>query len=348
MSSNANKAAWISAPKATPLEVGPAPMPTPQGTEVTIQIHSVALNPADPVVQRLAILLEPKDYPFILGCDMAGTVVAVGPSSTFKPGERVIALAASWGRKDPKYGAFQLYALADTPFLTKIPDNVSFNEGCVLGLGLTTAAYALFNPDTLALDLPKPGGNAPNGKIVLVWGGASSVGACGIQAAKAAGYTIASTASARNFELLREMGVEYMFDYSSATVIDDIVAALKGKGEMAGIFSAIGKPETLVQCAAVIQRLEGRQHVATVRPPGFPAVENWPEGVEISNNASSHMKSEVSGAVWGAWLEGALRDGSMKCRPKYEVVGKGLEAVQDAMDLMSKGVSAKKLVVEFI
>jgi hypothetical protein len=38
----------------------------------------------------------------------------------------------------------------------------------------------------------------------------------------------------------------------------------------------------------------------------------------------------------------------MKCRPHYEVVGKGLEAVQGAVDLMFKGVSAKKLIVEIV
>lgn len=182
-----------------------------------------------------------------------------------------------------------------------------------------------------------------------MWGGSSSVGACAIQAAKAAGYTVAATASTKNFGLLQEIGAEYMFDYNNETVVDDIVAALQGKGEMVGVFCAIGSPAVLAQCAAVVGRLEGRKHVATVRPPGFPALEAWPEGIEISNNASITIaKNEVGRAIWGEWLEGALADGSMKCRPHYEVVGKGLEGVQGALDVMSKGVSAKKLVVEIV
>lgn len=38
----------------------------------------------------------------------------------------------------------------------------------------------------------------------------------------------------------------------------------------------------------------------------------------------------------------------MKCKPDPEVVGKGLEHVQTAIDLQAKGVSAKKLVVELM
>ncbi|KAJ6567072.1 zinc-binding oxidoreductase CipB [Mycena capillaripes] len=350
MSTTDNKAAWLPAPKTYPLEVGPAPMPTPEGTEVVVQVHSGAINPADPAVQKLGIVVQLDNYPYILCTDIAGIVTAVGPANTrFKPGDRVTALCIPSLLKDSKYGGFQLYAVVVEPLIARIPERISFNEGCVVGLGLATAAYSLFSKNALALDLPRPGGNEPNGKILLVWGGASSVGACGIQAAKAAGYTIAATASAKNFELLREIGAEYVFDYTSATVVDDIVAALAGKGEMAGVFCAIGSPAVLAQCAAVIGRLEGRKHVGTVRPPGFPPLDGWPEGIEVSDCASTHIvKNEVGRAIWGEWLEGALADGSMKCRPHYEVVGKGLEGVQGGLDVMSKGVSAKKLVVEIV
>jgi NADPH:quinone reductase-like Zn-dependent oxidoreductase len=126
--------------------------------------------------------------------------------------------------------------------LVRIPDHVSFNEACVLGLGLAVAVYSLFNEDAVALTVPKPGGNKPNGKLLLAWDGSSSVGVCGIQVAKAAGYTVAATASAKNFGLMREIGVKYVFDYNRESVVENIVAALQGKGEMMGIFCAILRP----------------------------------------------------------------------------------------------------------
>ncbi|KAK7035902.1 chaperonin 10-like protein [Favolaschia claudopus] len=342
-----NKAAWLRAPKAVPLEVGPAPMPTAEGTEIVIEVRAVAINPVDPAIQFIGILLDPSDYPFILGFDMAGIVLSVGPNHThYKPGDRVTSIALALLHKKARFGAFQHYAVADGPLMAKIPDSISFNEASVLGLGLATASYSLFSKDALALDLPKPGGNKPNGKLLLVWGGASSVGVCGIQIAKAAGYTIAATASARNFALLREIGAEYVFDYSSESVVEDIVAALKGKGEMAGVFSAIVAPSVLLQCAAISGKLGGRKHVGTVLAPGMPMPGDWPKDIEYSISLPALIATNEVGQAVGAWLEGALADGSMKCRPNFEVVGKGLEEIQGAFGVLSKGVSAKKLVVE--
>lgn len=58
--------------------------------------------------------------------------------------------------------------------------------------------------------------------------------------------------------------------------------------------------------------------------------------------------NSVGPAIWDQWLTAALADGSLKCKPIPEVVGKGLESLQTALDLQAKGVSAKKLVVELI
>lgn len=49
--------------------------------------------------------------------------------------------------------------------------------------------------------------------------------------------------------------------------------------------------------------------------------------------------------MFGNWLPGMLEDGSMKCRPDPEVVGSGLESIQEAVDRIGRGVLAKKLVV---
>jgi len=41
----------------------------------------------------------------------------------------------------------------------------------------------------------------------------------------------------------------------------------------------------------------------------------------------------------------ALKLGQLKCLPAAEIVGQGLEAVDHACEVMSKGVSGKKIVV---
>ncbi|KAI9876490.1 MAG: hypothetical protein M1830_006386, partial [Pleopsidium flavum] len=53
----------------------------------------------------------------------------------------------------------------------------------------------------------------------------------------------------------------------------------------------------------------------------------------------------VSRAVYEDFLPAALAQGKYIAAPEPHVVGKGLEHLQEAMELNKKGVSAKKVVV---
>lgn len=349
MSTHQNKAAWLTGPKARPLVVSAAPMPTPRNDEVVIRVHAAAVNPADWAMQALGILIKPENYPYILGCDVAGVVTSVGPDNTrFAEGDRVTACCLSFLTLDGRNSGFQEYAVGTEPLVAKLPDAVSFAEGSVLPLALCTAAYSLFMRDCLALDLPRAGAR-PNekGEVLLVWGGGSSVGACAIQAAKAAGYIVAATSGAANLGRMRELGADLVFDYRGEGVVDEIVSGLRGEGDLAGVFDAIMAEDTIRSCAEIASRLEGRKHVGTVLAPGMAFPAGLPGGVELSVSASQQIsENEVGRRIWVDWLAGALADGSMKCKPDPEVVGKGLERMQDALDAMGKGVSARKIVVE--
>jgi NADPH:quinone reductase-like Zn-dependent oxidoreductase len=54
------------------------------------------------------------------------------------------------------------------------------------------------------------------------------VGSCAIQAAKAAGYQVAATAGAHNWEYCRSLWADWVIDYKSEMVVEDVVKALKG------------------------------------------------------------------------------------------------------------------------
>lgn len=56
-------------------------------------------------------------------------------------------------------------------------------------------------------------------------------------------------------------------------------------------------------------------------------------------------KNEIGEYLWSKWLTPALADGRFRCKPDPEIVGRGLESVQKAVDRMAQGVSAKRLVV---
>jgi NADPH:quinone reductase-like Zn-dependent oxidoreductase len=273
----ANNAAWLTAPKEKPLKIDDAPMPTPNADEIVIRNHAIAINPVDWAIQATGMF--PVKYPFVGGHDAAGEITEVGSTITkFNVGDRVTVFLNPTGTENPGNGALQLFLVAKESAIAKIPDNVSYAEASVLPLAMGTAMSGIFQPDALALPFPYLNPR-PTGEVVLVWGGSSSVGACAIQLVKGAGFEVATTSNARNLEYCRNIGADYVFDYTKGSVIEDIIAALEGK-DFSGAYCAIIDPEVIVQCAQITSKLGGNKFVATVRVPQMPAVEGLPTDVK--------------------------------------------------------------------
>ncbi|OJJ86553.1 zinc-binding alcohol dehydrogenase family protein [Aspergillus glaucus CBS 516.65] len=334
-----NSAAWLPSSKTNPFSIQPAPYTPPGPNELHIRNAAVAINPIDWHLQTKANF--PLTYPTILGHDVAGTVAEVGSSVTnFKPGDRVLAHAMSMATQRPQDGAFQLYTTVLENVAAKIPESLAFEEAVVLPLGVSTAAAGLFQKDYLALGLPSVESVA-TGKTVLVWGGASSVGVNAIQLAVAAGYEVVTTASPRNFDLMRSLGASAVFDYRSETVVEDIISALQGK-ELAGVYDTIHTGGALQNCLAVLDKLQTRVVVVTV----WPVSEELGTDVEVKSVYAISIKdNEVGRAVYNDYLPQALAEGKFVAAPAPRVVGKGLEAIQTGIDEWGKGVSAEKIVV---
>ena len=140
--------------------------------------------------------------------------------------------------ENPAEGAFQLYTIANKEAVSPIPDSLDFEHAAVLPLAVSTATVGLYTPQQLALPLPTLKAE-PKNQVVLVWGGSSSVGGMTIQFAKLSGYKVAATCSPRNNDYVKSLGADFVFDYSSPSIVDDIVNGLKDY-EVAGIFNAIG------------------------------------------------------------------------------------------------------------
>ncbi|KAF2481178.1 quinone reductase [Neohortaea acidophila] len=343
-----NQAAWLNERKGYPFQIASAPMPTPRPHELTIRVHAVAINPVDGGVQATGMVYN--TFPRVLGIDAAGTITAVGSAvKAFQVGDRVMGIPCveeGDENEDHRGGTFQLYCNISESMAVKLPEGVAFKDAAVLPLGMCTACVGLFEDYNLDLPYPKTGQVKVAGdKVVLIWGGASSVGSCGIQAVKAAGLQVATTASAHNHEYCRSLGADYVFDYKSETVVEDVVAALKGK-EFGGVFAAVMGEEVYIKSAEIAVQLGGKQLVATVLPDMMKYEKPLPGGVQLGYNYGDSLRHTAVGpAIW-KWTTDALADGSLKCKPDAYVVGKGLESVQEAVDLIKKGASARKYVVE--
>lgn len=227
-----NKAAWLPASKVTPLQIGPAPYTPPGPGQIVVKNGALGINSVDWAKQLLGEgLLGYISYPFILGEDVAGTVVEVGEGvERFRVGDRVVATASAVSVNSALEGGFQLYTVIREWMAAPLPDSIPFEQAAVVPLAVLTASHGLFDADYLGLDLPTvPARQSSSGKrAVIITGGSSVVGSTAIQLAVSAGYEVVSTASPKNFDYVKSLGATHVFDYKSDTVADDIVAAVKG------------------------------------------------------------------------------------------------------------------------
>jgi NADPH:quinone reductase-like Zn-dependent oxidoreductase len=135
----------------------------------------------------------------------------------------------------------------------------------VLPLAVSTACSGLYPKNLLNLPLPSATKPEKNGKAILIWGGASSVGATAIQLAAASGATIITTASPANHDLVKSLGADFVFDYKSSAVVEDIVEVLE-RAEFVGINDAIGEEKSFEAESAILDRLQKKVSVASVLP----------------------------------------------------------------------------------
>jgi NADPH:quinone reductase-like Zn-dependent oxidoreductase len=380
-----NQAAWISAKKVTPFKVGDAPYTAPGPGQMVIKNGAVAINPFDWALQLAGPIFAPYlKYPMVLGTDVAGTVVEVGPDVTrFRVGDRVLGSAVSIAKEsnEASEGAFQLYTVMRQHMAAPTPEHVTDEQACVLGLGLGTAAYGLFHGAYLGLDLPQvppppnPKPPAKYRRAIIVTGGASSVGGCAVQLCKSAGYEVISTSSPKNFAYVKGLGATQVFDYNSTTLVRDLVHALDGC-ELVGAYT-IGEGADDV-CRAVMKEraaktpeLPTRNFVALaggatmdgrslqsflgttmfvgrmVRNMATSVVKRLLTGIEVKFIMVNGLVAPDScvACVYVDFLPRALAERQFVPAPEPQVVGRGLDKIQEALDVQMKGVSARKIVV---
>ena len=328
--------------------VGPAPYTPPGPNEIVVRTRAVGLNLVDGIPGvAYRIILPWLTFPAVIGSDVAGEVVEVGPGVTrFKPGDRVLGHALGLERDldRPAMGAFQTHVVLQAPMASPIPASLSFAQAAVLPLQLSTAAVGLFEGKGLGLALPTAD-PVERRETVLVWGGSTGVGSNAIQLARNAGYRVVATASPRNFDYLRSLGAAVAIDRHDPKAVEDLVAAI-GEQPLAGSI-AIGAG-SLHKVMRVAARTPGSKRVSSV----FPALATrfmafgGPRGVKVSGIWGGSLKdNEVGPALYVDFLPAALASRAYRAEPPAQVVGQGLQAIPAGLERLRKGVSASKLVV---
>jgi alcohol dehydrogenase len=181
------------------LRVGEMPDPVMREDDVLVQIHAAGVNVLDSKIRSGEFkLILPYRMPLILGHDVAGVVVRVGPRvRRFKPGDEVYARPA-----DGRIGAFaQCIAIKEDDVAIK-PKALSMAEAASIPLVGLTAWQALIEKAGLK-----------KGQKIFIQAGSGGVGTFAIQLAKHVGATVATTTSTDNVNLVRSLGADIVIDY---------------------------------------------------------------------------------------------------------------------------------------
>lgn len=185
--------------KSRRLRFGDMPSPELRDKDVLVEVHAAGVNPLDTKIRDGAFKrILPYRLPLVLGNDVAGIVVAIGPGvRQFKPGDAVYARP-----DDRRIGTFAELIAIDEADVARKPENLSMEEAASIPLVALTAWQALVEK-----------GQLKKGQKVLIHAGSGGLGTIAIQLARHLGATVATTASAANAELVKSLGADLVIDY---------------------------------------------------------------------------------------------------------------------------------------
>ncbi|KAI4728875.1 NAD(P)-binding protein [Aureobasidium sp. EXF-10728] len=258
-------------------------LPSREAHQSLVSVQYVAQNPTDGILFSLSALQTLDSNAFgdgtVLGCDFVGTVEEPGKEAkNLSKGDVIAGLI--WGAEIKGLGAYASHTFADDRISFKVPKGVKLEDAATVPLACCTAWLALFSKTCLAI--PRKEGKTS----VLIWGGSSSVGSYAIQLASMYNFTIITTCSPRNFDMVKNLGATHVFDYNDSAVVDKIKETAP---DLEYTFDTIGSKDSSAQASQAITAKGGV--LCTVRP-----------GKANTENVASHVKvTDV--LVWTAFLK---------------------------------------------
>lgn len=221
---------------------------------------------------------------------------------------------------------------------------MSFEDAATLPVAITTVGQALFQ----SLGLPLPPAKVKEPTPILIYGASTATGTIAVQYAKLVGCEVFTTSSPRNFDLLRSLGADHVFDYKDPDVGTKIHTATNDKLNL--VMDCISLESSFNICAAAIGSRGGHLS-ALLSVRNFPRPDVYANftlgytalGEKYSDMFPAHQIDYEFGCRFWKLTEQLVSSGQIKPHPKE--VRKGLEGIpQGLKDLESGKVSGVKLV----
>jgi NADPH2:quinone reductase len=186
------------------------PVPEPGPKEVLIELHTAGVGSWDADIRRGEGGTTNHRFPYVLGTDGAGVVVARGTSEEhLRLGERVWA----YEYDNPKGGFYAEYVAVSSEHVGRVPTSLDLHQA---GAATVTALTAVQGVDDHLSVKQK--------ECVLIFGASGAVGTLAVQFAKRRTTHVIGTASGPGAtDLVRQLGAEHVIDPRS----DDAVERLR-------------------------------------------------------------------------------------------------------------------------
>jgi NADPH:quinone reductase-like Zn-dependent oxidoreductase len=244
------------------------PDPVPGEGEVLVRVAASSVNPID--YKRRAGLTKdfyPLQFPGLIGVDLAGTVVKLGPGvDGFSVGDRVFAMADN---------AYAELCVVKAAVLAKVPEGLDLIQAAALPLVTVTGDQLLAATGIKA------------GQTVVVVGAAGNVGRSAVFTAKDRGATVIAGILKRQMDELKSIGA----DREVATDDDSAIASLPA---LDAVTDTVGR--TIAE--KVITRVKpGGVYASVVGPPqnaaSFPSVTVVPVFSHFDRQTLEYMAAAV-------------------------------------------------------
>jgi NADPH:quinone reductase len=315
------------------IQYGELPTPKPGRRQCLVKVAAVDVNPIDTYIRSGAVAAK-LTFPFIVGRDLAGTVVETGPGvKTFKVGDRV--WATNQGT-DGRPGTFAEFAAVDERWLNPIPQGISEEDAVALSLVGVTAHIGLVHY-----------AHVKAGEFLFVNGGSGGVGSCVVQMAQILGARVITTAgSEQKAELCRQLGAEVVVNYKTQNV-DAAIKECAPNGVHVW-WETLREPD--FERAIPLLALRGRMIIMAGREarPAFPVGPFYVKDCSLHGfamfNASVREQHAAANAI-NRWLS----EGKLKARiDRVLPLSATAEAhrLQEESTIHKKGTLAGKLVLK--
>jgi NADPH2:quinone reductase len=199
------------------IEVGLEELPPLRTGEALVRVEAVGLNHAETLIRSGNYTVR-LPFPYPLGGEGSGVVVATGPGALISVGTRVCWAAV--------IGSCATLVTAPASMLVPIPEGLSFEDGaCLAVAGLTAGGLARVWP--------------LKGREAVVWGAAGAVGRMLVAILAGQQVEVIGIASGKRVDAVRAAGAIHVIDRAVEDVREAVHGYTGGRG-VAAVFDPIG------------------------------------------------------------------------------------------------------------